>query len=73
MIKQSLWSSLIASKLASKFLKENGLLTLTGAKGALEPTPGTFVFGHCQMADLIDCSRNDWIWFSKSCCSPFGF
>lgn len=40
MIRQSVWSSLIAAKLASKFLNENGLLSLTGAKAALEPTPG---------------------------------
>lgn len=42
MIRQSVWSSLIAAKLASKFLNEDGLLTLTGAKAALEPTPGMF-------------------------------
>lgn len=41
MLKQSVWSSLIATKLAAKFLKDDGLLTLTGAKAALEPTPGT--------------------------------
>lgn len=40
MIRQSVWSSLIAAKLASKFLNDNGLLTLTGAKAALDPTPG---------------------------------
>lgn len=40
MIRQSVWSSLIAAKLASKYLNEDGLLTLTGAKAALEPTPG---------------------------------
>ena len=40
MIRQSVWSSLMASRLASKFLKDDGLLTLTGAKAALESTPG---------------------------------
>ncbi|KAI7693135.1 Dihydropteridine reductase [Sarcoptes scabiei] len=39
MIKQSVWSSLLASKLASKYLKNNGLLTLTGAKAAMDSTP----------------------------------
>ena len=45
MIRQSVWSSLIAAKLASKFLNENGLLTLTGANAALDPTPGKIIFG----------------------------
>jgi dihydropteridine reductase len=40
MVKQSLWSSVIAAKLAAKFLNEGGVLTLTGAKAALEGTPG---------------------------------
>jgi len=34
MVKQSLWSSVIAAKLAAKFLNEGGVLTLTGAKAA---------------------------------------
>lgn len=34
MIKQSVWSSVLAAKLASNFLNEGGLLTLTGAKAA---------------------------------------
>lgn len=50
MIKQSVWSSLIAAKLASKFLNENGLLTLTGAKAALEPTPGMIGYGMAKAA-----------------------
>lgn len=45
MIKQSVWSSLIASRLAAKYLSPNGLLTLTGAKAALEPTPGMIGYG----------------------------
>lgn len=40
MIKQSVWSSVISAKLAAKFLNEGGLLALTGAKAALEATPG---------------------------------
>lgn len=40
MWRQSVWSSLIASAIAAKHLKEGGLLTLTGAKAALEGTPG---------------------------------
>nr|XP_027203860.1 dihydropteridine reductase-like [Dermatophagoides pteronyssinus] len=50
MIRQSLWSSLIATKLASKFLKSDGLLTLTGAKAALEPTPGMIGYGMAKSA-----------------------
>ena len=44
MIKQSVWSSVIASKLAAKFLNEGGLLALTGAKAALNGTPGIQCF-----------------------------
>lgn len=41
MIKQSVHSSVLAAKLASNFLSEGGLLTLTGAKAALDGgTPG---------------------------------
>lgn len=36
MWKQSVWSSIIASSIAAKHLKEGGLLSLTGAKPALE-------------------------------------
>ena len=43
MLKQSVYSSLISASLASKFLKDNGLLTLAGAAAALEPTPGLIV------------------------------
>ncbi|GIY76220.1 hypothetical protein CDAR_401961 [Caerostris darwini] len=45
MWKQSVWTSLISAKLASKFLKTGGLLTLTGAKAALEETPGMIGYG----------------------------
>jgi dihydropteridine reductase len=40
MWKQSVWSSVIAASLATKFLKEGGILSLPGAKPALGPTPG---------------------------------
>lgn len=50
MIKQSVWSSLIAAKLASKYLKDGGLLTLTGAKAALDPTPGMIGYGMAKAA-----------------------
>lgn len=40
MWKQSVWSSLIATSVAAHHLKEGGLLTLTGAFAALQPTPG---------------------------------
>jgi dihydropteridine reductase len=36
MIKQSVYSSVLAAKLASNFLSEGGLLSLTGAKAALD-------------------------------------
>lgn len=42
MWKQSIWSSIIASKIATIHLKDNGFLSLTGAKAALEGTPGLF-------------------------------
>lgn len=38
--KQSVWTSLIAAKLASFHLKEGGLVALTGAKAALGGTSG---------------------------------
>ncbi|XP_032043329.1 dihydropteridine reductase isoform X1 [Aythya fuligula] len=41
MWKQSVWTSTISSHLATKHLKEGGLLTLTGAQAALSGTPGT--------------------------------
>lgn len=40
MWKQSMWTSTISSHLATKHLKEGGLLTLAGAKAALDGTPG---------------------------------
>lgn len=40
MWKQSIWTSTISSHLAAKHLKDGGLLTLAGAKAALDGTPG---------------------------------
>lgn len=42
MWRQSVWTSATAVHLASKYLKEGGLLQLTGAKAALEGTPGIY-------------------------------
>lgn len=40
MWRQSVWSSLISASIAAQYLKEGGVVTLTGAKAALEGTPG---------------------------------
>ncbi|XP_004432412.1 PREDICTED: dihydropteridine reductase [Ceratotherium simum simum] len=48
--KQSIWTSTISSHLATKHLKEGGLLTLTGAKAALEGTPGMIGYGMAKGA-----------------------
>ncbi|KAL1922537.1 uncharacterized protein VTP21DRAFT_10076 [Calcarisporiella thermophila] len=50
MLKQSVHSSVIAASLAAKFLKEGGLLTLTGANGALNETPGILGYGMSKAA-----------------------
>ncbi|XP_053112175.1 dihydropteridine reductase [Hemicordylus capensis] len=50
MWKQSVWTSTISSHLASKHLKEGGLLTLTGAKPALAGTPGMIGYGMAKAA-----------------------
>lgn len=50
MIEQSVYSSVIASKLAAKYLTDGGLLTLTGAKAALESTPGMVGYGLAKAA-----------------------
>lgn len=46
MWKQSVWTSTISSHLATKHLKDGGLLTLAGAKAALTGTPGNSISGH---------------------------
>lgn len=50
MIKQSVWSSTISAAVASQFLKEGGVLTLTGAKPALAATPGMIGYGLAKAA-----------------------
>ncbi|VVC32108.1 Short-chain dehydrogenase/reductase SDR,NAD(P)-binding domain [Cinara cedri] len=50
MLKQSVWSSVLASSIASKFLKPGGIIVLTGAKAALGPTPGMIGYGLAKAA-----------------------
>ncbi|XP_044536726.1 dihydropteridine reductase isoform X1 [Gracilinanus agilis] len=50
MWKQSMWTSTISSHLATRHLKEGGLLTLAGAKAALDGTPGMIGYGMAKGA-----------------------
>lgn len=50
MIKQSVWSSTISASVAAHFLKEGGVLTLTGAKPALTATSGMIGYGMAKAA-----------------------
>ncbi|XP_050524747.1 dihydropteridine reductase [Daktulosphaira vitifoliae] len=50
MLKQSVWSSVLASSIASKYLKPGGIVVLTGAKAALNPTPGMIGYGLSKAA-----------------------
>ncbi|KAB0372142.1 hypothetical protein FD755_015934, partial [Muntiacus reevesi] len=50
MWKQSMWTSTISSHLATKHLKEGGLLTLPGARAALDRTPGMTGYGMAKAA-----------------------
>eukprot|EP00095_Tigriopus_kingsejongensis_P012096 maker-scaffold702_size109376-snap-gene-0.22 protein:Tk12096 transcript:maker-scaffold702_size109376-snap-gene-0.22-mRNA-1 annotation:"dihydropteridine reductase" len=50
MWKQSVWSSAISASLASKHLKDGGLILLPGAKPALEGTPGMIGYGMAKAA-----------------------
>ncbi|XP_038071000.1 dihydropteridine reductase-like isoform X2 [Patiria miniata] len=51
MCKQSVWTSVISAGLAAKFLKDGGLLQLTGAKAALDGgTPGMLGYGMAKAA-----------------------
>lgn len=50
MWKQSVWTSTISSHLATKHLKEEGLLTLAGAKAGLSGTPGMLGYGMAKAA-----------------------
>jgi len=40
MWKQSVWTSVIASNIGAHYLKEGGMLVLTGAQAALKATAG---------------------------------
>ncbi|XP_018325220.1 dihydropteridine reductase-like [Agrilus planipennis] len=50
MWQQSVNPSLISASVASKFLKEDGILSLTGAKAALDSTPGMLAYGISKAA-----------------------
>lgn len=50
MWRQSVWSSLISAEVAANYLREGGLLTLTGAKAALDETPGMIGYGLAKSA-----------------------
>jgi len=50
MWRQSVWTSGVAAQLAAKHLKSDGLLQLTGAKAALEGTPGMIGYGMAKAA-----------------------
>lgn len=50
MWRQSVWSSLISAEIAALHLREGGLLSLTGAKAALEGTPGMIGYGMAKAA-----------------------
>lgn len=50
MWKQSVWSSVIASNLASKHLKDGGVITLPGAAPATDGTPGMIGYGMAKAA-----------------------
>ncbi|KAI8146345.1 hypothetical protein BJV82DRAFT_643470 [Fennellomyces sp. T-0311] len=50
MLQQSVYSSLIAARLAARHLDNNGLLVLTGALAALNPTPGMIGYGISKAA-----------------------
>lgn len=45
MWRQSVWSSTISATISSHYLKEGGVLTLTGADAALNGTPGMIGYG----------------------------
>jgi len=50
MWQMSVWPSVISAKIASKHLKEGGLVQLTGASAALNPTPGALGYGVAKAA-----------------------
>jgi dihydropteridine reductase len=50
MWRQSVWSSIISASLATKFLAERGVLTLTGAAASLSDTPSMLGYGMAKAA-----------------------
>ncbi|XP_028391103.1 dihydropteridine reductase-like [Dendronephthya gigantea] len=50
MFKQSVWTSLISASLASKYLNDHGLLSLTGAQPSLGGTSGMLGYGMAKAA-----------------------
>ncbi|XP_037930230.1 dihydropteridine reductase-like [Teleopsis dalmanni] len=50
MWRQSVWTSTISAAVAAQYLKEGGLLALTGAKPALQGTPGMIGYGMAKAA-----------------------
>lgn len=50
MWRQSVWTSTISAAIAAQYLKETGLLALTGAKPALGATPGMIGYGMAKAA-----------------------
>ncbi|XP_067935356.1 dihydropteridine reductase-like [Watersipora subatra] len=50
MAMQSMWTSVLASELSSKHLKDGGVFTLTGAQPALKGTPGMIGYGMAKAA-----------------------
>lgn len=50
MLKQSVWPSIIATRLAGLHLEDDGLVVLTGAKPALEGTPTMIGYGLAKAA-----------------------
>lgn len=50
MWRQSVWSSTIAAAISARFLKDGGVLTLTGADAALNGTPGMIGYGLAKAA-----------------------
>lgn len=50
MWKQSVWSSTISAAVGAQYLKTGGFLALTGAKAALEGTPGMIGYGLAKAA-----------------------
>lgn len=53
MWKQSVESSAVAAFLAGKLLKQDGLLVLTGAQAALNPTPSMIGYGMAKVVFRI--------------------